>query len=51
MVEFGHKIEEKVKAMTNEIKENVQGTHREGNHDLIQWLGAEERNKHPSRKA
>ena len=26
MVEYGHKIEEKVKAMLSEIKENVQGT-------------------------
>ena len=26
MVECGHKLEEKVKAMLNEIKENVQGT-------------------------
>ena len=26
MVEYGHKIEEKVKAMKSEIKENVQGT-------------------------
>ena len=26
MVEFGHKIEEKVKAMKSGIKENVQGT-------------------------
>ena len=25
MVEYGHKIEEKVKAMKSEIKENVQG--------------------------
>ena len=30
MVEYGHKIEEKVKAMKNEIKENVQGTNSEG---------------------
>ena len=30
MVECGHKIEEKVKAMKNEIKENVQGTNSEG---------------------
>ena len=30
MVEYGHKIEEKVKAMKSEIKENVQGTNREG---------------------
>ena len=26
MVEYGHKIEKEVKAMQNEIKENVQGT-------------------------
>ena len=26
MVEYGHKIEEKVKAMKNEVKENIQGT-------------------------
>ena len=26
MVEYGHKIEEKVKAMKSEIKKNVQGT-------------------------
>ena len=30
MVEYGHKIEEKVKAMKSEIKKNVQGTNREG---------------------
>ena len=29
-VEYGHKIEEKVKAMKSEIKENVQGTDNEG---------------------
>ena len=29
MVEYGHKIEEKVKAMQSEIKENVQGTNSE----------------------
>ena len=28
--EHGHKIEEKLKAMKNEIKENVQGTNSEG---------------------
>ena len=26
LVDYGHKIEDKVKAMKNEIKENVQGT-------------------------
>ena len=30
MVEYGPKIEEKVKAMKSEIKENVQGTNSEG---------------------
>ena len=30
IVEYGHKIEEKVKAMKSEIKENVQGTNRKG---------------------
>ena len=30
MVEYAHKIEEKVKAMQSEIKENIQGTNSEG---------------------
>ena len=30
MVEYGHKIEEEVKAMKSEVKENVQGTKSEG---------------------
>ena len=30
MVEYGRKLEGKVKAMQNEIKENVQGTYSEG---------------------
>ena len=30
MIEYGHKIEEKVKAMKSEIKENVQGTNKKG---------------------
>ena len=30
MVEYGHKIEEKVKAMKSKIKENVQVTNSEG---------------------
>ena len=29
MVEYGHKIEEKMKAMKSKIKENVQGTNSE----------------------
>ena len=30
MVEYGHKIEEKVKAIKSEIKQNIQGTNSEG---------------------
>ena len=30
MTEYGHKIEEEVKAMLSEIKENVQGTNSDG---------------------
>ena len=30
MVEYGNKVEEKVKAMQSEIKENIQGTNSEG---------------------
>ena len=29
-VEFGHKLDEKMKAMLSEIKENVQGTNSDG---------------------
>ena len=30
LVEFGHKLDEKMKAMLSEIKENVQGTNSDG---------------------
>ena len=30
LVEFGHKLDEKIKAMLREIKENVQGTNSDG---------------------
>ena len=52
MVEFGHKIEEKVKAMKSGIKENVQGTkmYSEGKESgTHQWFEAEGRNKHSTR--
>ena len=35
-VEYGHKIEEKVKVMKSEIKENVQGTNSDGKETGIQ---------------
>ena len=30
LVEFGHKLDEKMKAMQSEMKENVQGTNSDG---------------------
>ena len=50
MVEYGRKVEEKVKAMKNEIKENVQGTNSEGKETGTQINGVDqkgERNTQP----
>ena len=50
MVEYGHKIEEKVKAMQSEIKENVEGTHSDGKETGTQinnWDQKEEINLQP----
>ena len=53
MVQYGHKIEEKVKAMQSEIKENVQGTNGDRketrNQEGNQQFGPEGRNKHSTR--
>ena len=38
LVKYGHKIEEKVKAMKSEIKENVQGTNSEGKETRTQTV-------------
>ena len=43
MVEYGHKIEEKVKAMKSEIKENVQGTNSEGKETGTQINGLDQK--------
>ena len=45
MVEYGHKMEEKVKAMNSEIKENIQGTVREGKETRTQSNGLEQKGK------
>ena len=45
-VEYGHKIEEKVKAMQSEIKENAQGTNSDGKETRTQIDGSEGRNKY-----
>ena len=51
LVEFGHKLDEKMKAMLSEMKENVQGTNSDdGNWDSNQWCGPEGRKKHTTRK-
>ena len=42
MAEYGHKIEEKVKAVQSEIKENVQGTNSEGKETGTQINGLEQ---------
>ena len=43
MVEYGRKIEEKVKAVKSEIKENVQGTNSKGKETGIQINGLEQK--------
>ena len=43
LVEYGHKIEENVKAMLTEIKENVQGTNSEGKETGTQINGLEQK--------
>ena len=46
LFEYGHKIEEKVKAMQSEIQKNIQGTKSEGKKTGTQLFGTEGRNKH-----
>ena len=45
MVEYGHKIEEEVKAMQSETKENLQGTNSEGKETRTQINGLDQRKK------
>ena len=49
IIEYGCRIEEKVKAMQSEIKENEQGTDSEGEETETQRYGAEGRNKHSTK--
>ena len=52
LVEFGHKLNEKMKAMLKEIKENVQGTNSDGKETGIQINSVdqkEERNIQPEK--
>ena len=53
LVEFGHKLDEKMKATLSEIKENVQGTNSDGKETGTQINGVdqkEERNIQPEKK-
>ena len=45
MVDYGHKIEEKMKAMKSEIKENVQGTNNEGKEIRTQFNDLDQKEK------
>ena len=52
MVEYGHKVEEEVKAMQSEVKQNIQGTNSEGKKTRTQINGVdqkEERNIQPEK--
>ena len=51
MVEYGRKLDEKMKAMLSEIKQNVQGTNSEGQETQAQInnFGKKGRNKHSTR--
>ena len=52
LVEFGHKLDEKMKAMLSEIQENVQGTNSDGKETRTQINGVdqkEERNIQPEK--
>ena len=52
LVEFGRKLDEKMKAMPRETKENVQGTNSEAKETGSQINGVDqkEERKHPTRK-
>ena len=52
LVEFGHKLDEKMKAMLSEMKENVQSTNSDGKETGTQINGVdqkEERNIQPEK--
>ena len=52
LVEFGHKLDEKMKAMLRETKENIQGTNSDGKETGTQIDGVdqkEERNIQPEK--
>ena len=52
LVEFGRKLDEKMKVMLSEIKENVQGTNSDGKETRTQINSMDQKKerKHPTRK-
>ena len=53
LAEFGHKLDEKMKVMLRETKENVQGTNSDGKETGTQINSVDQkegRKKHPTRK-
>ena len=51
LVEYGHKLDKKMKAMLSEIKENVQGTNSDGKEAGTQInSGPEGKKKHPAKE-
>ena len=48
LVEFGHKLDEKMKAILSETKENVQGTNSEAKETGTQINGVDRRKKETS---
>ena len=46
MIEYGCKIEEKIKAIQSEIKENAQGTNSDRKETRTQRFGPERRKRH-----
>ena len=45
LVEFGHKLDENMKAMLSEIKENIQGTNSDGKETGTQIRDLDQRKK------
>ena len=45
LVDYGHKLDEKMKAMLSEIQENVQGTNNEGNEIRTQFNDLDQKEK------
>ena len=50
LVEFGRKLDEKMKAMLREIKENVQGTNSDGKETGTQINGVDQKEETNSQK-